>query len=263
MDLKSLEFVHVDLAEGVALLKVSRPKALNALNKAVLAELRTALEELADFQSLACLILSGDGDKAFVAGADIAEMQAMSPSDAEEFSRSGHQVARMLEEFPVPTIAAVHGYALGAGCELALACDIIYASDKAKFGQPEVKLGLIPGFGGAVRLPRKIGTAAASEWIYTGEVYSAQQAQTLGLVREVVPSDNLLPRANEVAKLIGRRGPLAVRAAKRVIAQGMAADPRRAAQIEQEEFAGLFNTQDMREGTTAFVEKREPTFKGV
>ena len=262
MDLKSLEFVRVELGDGLAVLEINRPRSLNALNRAVLGELDRALDALAGFDSLAALVLTGHGERAFVAGADIEEMSQMSPAQAEELSALGQGVTRRIEQFPVPVLAAVNGYALGGGCELALACDIIYASDNAKLGQPEVKLGLIPGFGGAARLPRRIGLAAASEWIYTGEIFTAQQAQTLGLVREVLPAEELLPRVKHVAQTIAKRGPLAVRAAKRVIRGGLGADLRSALDLERAQFAALFDTDDMREGTRAFVEKREPQFHG-
>lgn len=262
MDLKSQEFVQVELTDGVAELRITRPKALNALNAQVLSELERVLQELGAIASLRCLILTGAGDRAFVAGADIEAMSKMSPEEARAFAAQGHRITSLLEDFPVPVLAAVNGYALGGGCELALACDIIYAAENAKLGQPEVKLGLIPGFGGAVRLPRKVGLAAASEWIYTGEIISAQSAQALGLVREVLSQEDLLPRVREVAKVIAQRAPLAVRAAKKVLARGMRLTQDEAAALEQEEFAALFATEDMREGTRAFVEKREAEFRG-
>lgn len=262
MDLKSLEFIRVELSDQIAELRISRPKALNAINVQVVNELKTALEELGSFSSLACMILTGEGDKAFVAGADIAEMRDMSPEQAKALSVTGHAICEMLATFPVPVLAAVNGYALGGGCELAAACDIVYASSQAKFGQPEVKLGLIPGFGGTVRLPLKIGIAAASEWIYTGGIYSAEQAQALGLVREVLPPDELLDRVRAVAKTIAQRAPLAIRAAKKIISQQPSLSFADAIELEQTEFAGMFATEDMREGTTAFVDKRDPRFTG-
>ena len=262
MDIESLEFVRLARTEAGAELTLSRPKALNALNQQVLRELDLVLEELRHGDLPATLIITGDGDRAFVAGADIAEMAKMGSAEADELARLGHRVMDALEDFPAPTLAAVNGFALGGGCELALACDIIYASERAKFGQPEVKLGLIPGFGGTVRLPRKVGLAVASEWILTGEVYSAQVAKEVGLVREVVPPEQLMPRVREVAALIAKRGPLATRAAKRMLVRGLATLPDTAAAMERWSFARLFDTADMREGTQAFVEKREPTFKG-
>ncbi len=257
-----LELVRVEVSERVAEVTINRPKALNALNRQVLTELDQVFKQLREERALAVVILTGAGDKAFVAGADVAEMSGMSAAEAVEFARSGHRLFDSIESFPTPVLAAVNGYALGGGCELALACDIIYASDNAKLGQPEVKLGIIPGFGGCVRLPRKIGLAAAAEWIYTGEIFNAQTALSLGLVREVLPPAGLLPRVREVAKLIAARAPLAVRAAKRVLVQGQGIHPAAAALIEQLSFGQLFNSKDAAEGTRAFVEKREPRFVG-
>lgn len=262
MNLKSLELVRVEMAQRVAEVTVARPKALNALNRQVLTELAYALDELRRIETLACMILTGHGDKAFIAGADIAEMSSMSAAEAAELSRTGHRLFDTLETFPVPVLAAVNGFALGGGNEIALACDIVYASQNAKFGQPEVKLGIIPGFGGCVRLPRKVGLSAAAEWIFTGEIYDAQAAKEIGLVREILPQAELLGRVREVAKAIAERAPLAVRAAKRAMVEGLATNRDAAAAIEQLSFSTLFNTQDMREGTKAFVEKRDPNFNG-
>lgn len=258
----SLEMVRIEVAERVAEVTINRPKALNAINRQLLAELDLAFKELRAEPTLSTVILTGAGDKAFVAGADIAEMNGMSAEAAVEFARSGHRLCDSIEAFPAPVLAAVNGYALGGGCELALACDIIYASENAKLGQPEVKLGIIPGFGGCVRLPRKIGYAAAAEWIYTGEIFNAQTALALGLVREVLPPAGLLSRVREVAKLIASRAPLAVRAAKRVLVQGQGTPSSAAALIEQLSFGQLFNSKDAAEGTRAFVEKRDPHFTG-
>lgn len=258
----SFEFVRLDTSEdGVATVTIDRPKALNALNAQVVAELQQIFHALGDGTARA-VILTGAGDKAFVAGADIAAMKSMNEAEALEFSRAGHALMEAIEALPAPVLAAVNGFALGGGCELALACDIIYCSDTAKFGQPEVKLGLMPGFGGAVRLPRKIGAAAAAEWIFTGEIYGAVAAERIGLVREVCPAETLLKRVREVAETIALRAPLAVSASKRLIVDGLATDFARAASMEQERFAALFGTEDMREGTSAFVEKRSPTFQG-
>ncbi|MEK7703794.1 MAG: enoyl-CoA hydratase-related protein [Myxococcota bacterium] len=256
------ELVQVAVDKGVAEITISRPKALNALNGQVLDELEQALAEVAANDAVACLIITGEGDRAFVAGADIGEMKDMSPRQALEFSRAGHRVLGAIESFPVPVIAAVNGFALGGGCEVALACDIVYASERAKFGQPEVKLGLMPGFGGTVRLPRKMGLAAASEWIYIGEIHTAQEAKQLGLVHDVLPHDELLLRVRKVAKVIALRAPMAVRAAKQAMVQGLALDPARAINLEQQTFSKLFDTEDSREGMQAFLDKREPSFKG-
>jgi len=261
MDVKALEHVKLQLADGIAELTISRPKALNALNRRVLGDLEAAVDHLAADPTLRCVIITGDGDKAFVAGADIAEMANMTPLDSEAFVALGHRVFRKLEELPVPVLAAVNGFALGGGCELVLACDVVYASSKAKFGQPEVKLGLIPGFGGSVRLARKTGFGAAAEWIYTGEIYDAAQAKAIGLVRDVVAPEELMTKVRALAKTIAQRAPLAVRAAKRVLVGGAGTDVVTAFALERGVFAGLFATEDLREGTAAFVEKREPRWK--
>ncbi len=260
MSLPNFETLAVEVSGAIGTLTLTRPKALNALNKQMLGELQRALDGLAKDAGLRCLILTGAGEKAFVAGADIAEMASMSASEAEAFARLGHEVFMAVERFPTPVLGAVNGYALGGGCELALACDILYASDRAKLGQPEVKLGLIPGFGGTVRLARKVGLAAASEWIYTGEVFGAEAARAMGLVREVVKPEELMPRVRAVAELIAKRAPLAVRAAKAVMTVGLGKEPEAHARLEQVAFGKLFDTKDMREGTRAFLDKRDPTF---
>lgn len=259
--MSTAEFVKVEKAGGIAEVVIDRPKALNALNRQVLAELGAVFHGLQTDELLRCVILTGAGSKAFVAGADIAEMATLEPPEAEAFARQGHELFATIERLPVPVLAAVNGFALGGGCELVLACDIAYASENAKFGQPEVKLGLIPGFGGTVRLPRKIGYAAAAEWILAGDIHTAASARELGLVREICAPDGLMPRVREVAKTIASRAPLAVRAAKRAMLQGLAVDPASAGQLEQWAFGTLFSTQDLREGTRAFVEKREPAWQ--
>lgn len=260
--LEALSVVKVKVEAGVAEVMLSRPKALNALNGAMLDDLEHAFEELLQRGDITCVILTGDGDRAFVAGADIKAMSGLSREEAEAFAARGHRVFEQIESFPCPVLGAINGFALGGGCELALACDILYASERAKFGQPEVKLGLMPGFGGTVRLPRKIGLAAASEWIYTGEVYSAEAALAVGLVREVLAPEELMNRVRGIAALISGRGACAVAASKRALVHGMATTPGVAALNEQVAFGDLFNTEDMREGTSAFLEKREPQFKG-
>lgn len=261
MDAKALEHVKLQQSDGIAELTISRPKALNALNRRVLGDLEAAVDHLAADPALRCVIITGDGDKAFVAGADIAEMATMTPLDSEAFVALGHRVFRKLEELPVPVLAAVNGFALGGGCELVLACDVVYASSKAKFGQPEVKLGLIPGFGGSVRLARKTGFGAAAEWIYSGEIYDAAQAKAIGLVRDVVAPEELMPKVRALAKTIAQRAPLAVRAAKRVLVGGAGTDVVTALALERGVFASLFATEDLKEGTAAFVEKREARWK--
>jgi enoyl-CoA hydratase len=245
----------------IATVTINRPSKLNALNAAVLRELSTAWSELEADARVRVAILTGSG-KAFVAGADIAEMSAMTPRQALEFAQAGQKLGLQMEELRFPIIAAVNGHALGGGTELALCCDFIYASDAARFGQPEVTLGLMPGFGGTQRLARRIGQAQARELIFSGEIIDAPRALSLGLVNRVYPAAELLARAREVADRIKSRGPLAVAASKRVLNQGFDADQRVGNQLEAHAFAALFGTDDQREGTRAFLEKRPPAFKG-
>jgi len=260
--LDGLSVVKVRVEARVAEVTLSRPKALNAINATMLNELEQVFNALSDRGDISCVILTGDGDRAFVAGADIAAMSTLSAEEAEAFAARGHQVFEQIETFPAPVLGAINGFALGGGCELALACDILYASERAKFGQPEVKLGLIPGFGGTVRLPRKIGPGAASEWVFTGEVYSAEAARAVGLVREVLAPELLMDRVRSIASLISKRAGCAVAASKQALNHGMATSPSEAAKNEQAAFGALFNTEDMHEGIGAFLEKREPNFKG-
>ena len=262
--MSNLDYDHLDLEinDNVALLSINRPKALNAINVEVLSELGAAVETLRGRQDVRAMILTGAGDRAFVAGADIAQMSDYGQDEAKTFAIQGHQVLTAIEALPFPVIAAVNGFALGGGCELALACDLILASEKAKFGQPEVKLGLIPGMGGCIRLPRKIGHAAACEWIFSAQVYDAQQAKDVGLVREVLPADKLLDRAKELAGVMAKQAPLAVAAAKKVLYSTAALNSAEAGVIEVDAFAALFNTADTKEGTRAFIEKRHAHFQG-
>ena len=256
------EYLDFEINENIALLSINRPKALNAINVEVLSELGAAVETLAGEQDVRAMILTGAGDRSFVAGADIAQMSDYSEAEAKTFASQGHHVLAAIEALPFPVIAAVNGFALGGGCELALACDLILASENAKFGQPEVKLGLIPGMGGCIRLPRKIGHAAACEWIFSAQVYDAQQAKDVGLVREVLPLDKLLDRAKELAGMMAKQGPLAVAAAKKVIYSTAVLNTAQAGEVEVDAFAALFNTADTKEGTRAFVEKRHANFQG-
>jgi len=241
---------------------VDRPKALNALNTRTLEELEKAVGLLARREQLRGVILTGAGEKAFVAGADIAEMQGMDALRAKHFGALGHRVMDALAALPVPVIAAVNGFALGGGCELALACDFIYASENARFGLPEVSLGVLPGFGGTQRLARLVGKARAKELIFTGDMIDAQRARAIGLVLEVVPLPQLLPHARATLERVAKKGPLAVRRAKEAIDRGAEMELTDGNRVEQELFADLFETADRREGMTAFVEKRPPTFTG-
>jgi len=246
---------------AVALLTLSRPEVLNALDRATLECLRGRLGELARDASLRAVVVTGAG-RAFAAGADIAEMRGLGPSQAEAFSRLGHEAFAALEALAVPTIAAVNGFALGGGCELACACDWIHASTRARFGQPEVALGLLPGFGGTTRLVRRVGVAWAKELVLGGEPIDAETALRIGLANRLFEPDALLDAALAAAEKIASRGPLAVAHAKRVIQEGQDADLRVAHALEQKSFGLVFATQDRAEGMDAFLEKRPARFSG-
>ena len=245
----------------VSTITINREKSLNALDRATLEALRRVLDALASRSELRCAILTGAGDRAFVAGADISAMVGMGIEEGRAFADLGDETFAAVEALSVPVIAAVNGFALGGGCELALACDFILASNKAKFGQPEVKLGVIPGFGGTQRLPRRIGLGLARELIYTGRTLGAEDALRIGLVNAVVPREELLPLANKTAREIAAMGPVAVAAAKRVMLDGASVGLPAAVELEALAFADLFGTEDKREGMTAFLEKRAASFK--
>ncbi len=246
----------------IATLTITRPQALNSLNRATLIAMRDAIGELPERSGVACLIVTGAGDKAFVAGADIAEMSSMSRGDAHSFAELGQATFAALESLAVPVIAAVNGFALGGGCELALACDFIYASSHAKFGQPEVKLGILPGFGGTQRLSRRVGLGMARELIYTGKLIGPEEAQRIGLVNAVVPHAELMTRVQELAKSLLPVGPRAVAAAKRVMNAGADLPLTAAIALEAEAFGRCFETPEQQEGMKAFIEKRSAKFEG-
>lgn len=258
-----MDFVKLELDGAAAVITIDRPKALNALNRQVLTELSEAIGQVAANKSVRALILTGGGEKAFVAGADIAEMAAYAPAEASAFAELGHRVMDCLEQLPIPVIAAVNGFALGGGAELALACDFIYASEKAKFGLPEVSLAVIPGFGGTQRLTRLVGRGRAKELIFTGDMIDAAKAREIGLALEVLPPAELIPHCKKVAATIARRGPLAVTEAKRAIDGGADLPLKEGNTIERDAFARLFGTADQQEGMAAFVAKRPPEFKGA
>jgi len=243
----------------VATITVNRPKSLNALNSRTLRELTQAVRECADARAL---ILTGAGDRAFVAGADISEMAPMGPWQAREFSELGHVVTALLEDIPAATIAAVNGYALGGGLELAVACDMIFISENARLGLPEVSLGVTPGFGGTQRLVRLVGKLRAKEMIFTGDHVDANRAVEIGLANAVLPREKLLDHCKAMALKIAQKGPLAVARAKRLGERGYDMPLRAANRQEAESFALLFDTDDRREGMRAFVEKRPPRFTG-
>ena len=259
----SYETLLVERADAVGTITINRPKQLNALNAAVLKELTQALRELGREGECRAIILTGGGEKAFVAGADIAEMAPMTPWQAREFSELGHVATALLEDLPCATIAAVNGYALGGGCELAVACDLIYASETARFGQPEVNLGVTPGFGGSQRLVRLLGKLRAKEMIFTGDMVDAKKALEIGLALEILPDqEKLLAYCRAVADKISTKGPLAVARAKRLVERGYDIPLRSANRQEAETFALLFDTEDRREGMKAFLEKRSPRYVG-
>lgn len=255
-----MNYLQVEKSNGVALLTINRPQALNALNSEVLSELADSLLDLELDAEVKAVVLTGAGDKAFVAGADIAEMVEMTPSAAVEFSRKGQQVMLFIERMKKPVIAAVNGFALGGGLELALACDFIYASERAKLGLPEVTLGIMPGFGGTQNLARAIGPKRASEIVYSGKMFSAQKLLAWGLVNEVFVAEELLSKAQETAALIAKNGSLGVAAAKDVMAYGLDMSRAEGCKYESACFGNLFDTQDQREGMTAFLEKRKAAF---
>lgn len=247
---------------GIYLLTVNRPQALNALNAATLAELAQAVAQVAADGGARALLVTGAGDKAFVAGADISEMQALTADQARAFSEQGMRVMHALEALPVPVIALVQGYALGGGCELAMACDWIIAAERAVFGQPEVNLGIPPGFGGTQRLARLVGRARALELVTTARQVKVEEALAIGLVTEVVPGAALRERGMAVARSIAAKAPVAVRLAKQAVQRGQDLDLAHACAYETAAFALAFATTDQQEGMRAFLEKRAAKFSG-
>ncbi len=257
----SFQNITWEVADGVGTLTVNRPKQLNALDVATLTEIGQALElARAEPGQVRAVILTGAGEKAFVAGADIAAMSRLGPAEASDFAALGHRTLDALEALPVVTIAAVNGFALGGGCELAMACDLVYASDKARFGQPEVNLGLIPGFGGTQRLLRRVGLMRAKEMIFSGEVYDAAAARAAGLCLDVVAPEKLLEHARAKARLIASRGPAALALCKKVMQRGADQPLPQALDGERTAFAGLFGGAEAKEGMAAFLEKRPARF---
>jgi enoyl-CoA hydratase len=245
-------------------LTISRPEALNALNSLTIDELSSAIDELAKkpLNEAQVLIVTGAGEKAFVAGADIKEMNSLSADQAKAFAEKGQSVFRKLENLKIPVIAAVNGFALGGGLELALACDFIYASENAKLGLPEVSLGLIPGFGGTVRLARAMGLPSAKEWIFSGGMMPAEYALKLGLVNRIFLLPELMPEVRKIAETFASRSPVAISMAKKSIMAGFDLEIDEGMKAEASHFAGLFKTGDFKEGTEAFINKRKPEFKG-
>jgi enoyl-CoA hydratase len=256
------ENILFEAQDGVAVLTFNRPKALNALNSRTLEEVADAVERVRGDESIRVLVLTGAGDKAFVAGADITGFQGLNALEARLFAEKGQNVFFQIEQLPKPVIACVNGFALGGGCEIAMSCDFIYASDKAKFGQPEVNLGLIPGFGGTQRLSRLVGRAKAKELCMTGEMIDVQQAKELGLVAKVFSAEQLIEETMKVARLLASKSAGVLRSIKRVIDSGADIDLKNGCALEAEAFGVCFGSEDMREGVSAFLEKRKPVFKG-
>ncbi len=251
-----MSFVTTEIQGAVAIVTIDRPKALNALNPEVLADLKAAFEAI-DQNTVRCVVLTGAGDKSFVAGADIGSMSTMTKAEGEAFGKMGNDIFLMIENFPLPVIAAVNGFALGGGNELAMSCDIRICSDNAVFGQPEVGLGITPGFGGTQRMPRICGTAHAMELILTADTINAQQALEIGLVSKVVAPDALMDTALELANKIASKAQVAIRAAKQAVRYGMQCDISTAATYEALAFATCFGTEDQKDAMKAFVEKKK------
>ena len=256
------ENIKTENKDGVLVITVDRPKVLNALNAQTVQEIGAAFDAARDDDSVKAVVLTGGGEKAFVAGADIGELAQMTPITGKTTSEKGQRVFRAIEKFPKPVIAAVHGFALGGGCELALACHIRIASEKAQLGLPEVTLGIIPGYGGTQRMARLLGKGKALELILTGDRIKADEAERIGLVNRVVPADQLMTVAEEMARTIARRGPLAVRAAIEAVMSGSDMPFEEGQFLEATLFGLLASTEDMKEGMGAFLEKRTADFKG-
>lgn len=257
-----MDYVKVERGEGdVAVLTIDRQQKLNALDPQVVEEIGQALLEL-ESEGPRAIIVTGAGEKSFVAGADIAAMSSMEPMEAKRFAEIGHAAMALLDRSPVPTIAAVNGFALGGGCEIAIACDIRIAAENALFGFPEVGLGILPGMGGTQRLPRLVGPAIAKELIFSGRRIKAEEARMIGLVNHVVPQGEALNSAKELAAEIASNGPVAVRLAKAAANRALDVDLISGLEYEADQFALLFSTDDAKEGMGAFVEKRKPNFKG-
>ena len=251
-----MEFITYEVEGQIGIITINRPKALNALNSTVLEELDKTLDAV-DQETVRCLILTGAGEKSFVAGADIGEMSTLTKAEGEAFGKKGNDVFRKLETFPIPVIAAVNGFALGGGCEISMSCDIRICSENAVFGQPEVGLGITPGFGGTQRLARIVGTGKAKEMIYGARNIKAEEAYRIGLVNNVYPAEELMPAAKKLASTIARNAPIAVRNCKRAINEGIQVDMDQAIVIEEKLFGSCFETCDQKEGMNAFLEKRK------
>ena len=256
----SEEPILVEIKDGVCWITLNRPDKLNSIDSETMRRLYEVLDEVEDDQRVRCVVIRGSG-RAFSAGADVDELMKLTPEEAEEISRRGHETMVKIYSMPKPVIAAINGYALGGGCELASACDIRIASEKARFGQPEIKLGIIPGWGGTQLLARLIGVGRAMELILTGRIIDAEEAYKIGLVNKVVPHERLEEEVSELAKALASGAPIAMAEAKRLVNMGGPLD--RGLEEEAEAFGRLFATEDSKEGFKAFKEKRTPSFKGV
>lgn len=258
----SYQHIIVETKKGISVITFNRPNALNALNMALIKEFSQALDVIASDDEARVLVLTGAGDKAFVSGADINELAILNPLQAKQFSSIGHEALFKLQKLSIPVIAAVNGFALGGGCEAALACDFIYASQNAKFGLPEITLGIIPGFGGTQRLPRLIGKNLAKELIFTGRMIPAEEAGQMGIVNKVCPPESLMDEVMKTATLIASRGRVSLLAAKQTINRGLDVDLVSGCEIEADAFSQCMASVDSKEGTRAFLEKRKAVFKG-
>ncbi|HEY3275342.1 MAG TPA: enoyl-CoA hydratase-related protein [Syntrophorhabdaceae bacterium] len=259
MDYKNL---LLEINDGIGIIKINRPKALNSLNSETLVEIKDAAQKLSSDPDVRVVIVTGEGDKAFIAGADILEMKDLDAIEGMAFSQRGHEAFAVLENMRKPVIAAVNGYALGGGFEVALACDIIYASDKAKVGFPETTLGIFPGFGGTQRTAKLAGLGKAKELIFSGRTIGAQEAYEMGLLNKVVAHDQLMVEVMALANKIKANGPFSIGLAKECINKSLYLGMEEALMLEARDFGLCFATRDQKEGMTAFVEKRKPTFKG-
>lgn len=257
-----MEYIKTDIQGAVALITIDRPKALNALNPQVLSELKEAFEKV-DLNSIRCIVLTGGGEKSFVAGADIGSMSTMTKAEAEAFGKLGNDIFLYIENYPLPVIAAVNGFALGGGNELAMSCDIRLCSDSALFGQPEVGLGITPGFGGTQRLARLVGMGMAKQLIFAAVNIDAKEALRIGLVNAVYPQEELLPAALKLAERIARNAPIAVRSCKKAVNEGMQVSIEEAVVIEEKLFGDCFETHDQIEGMACFMSREKPKPKAV
>ncbi len=255
-----MEFINYEADGAVAVLTINRPKALNALNSAVLDEINETIDAV-DLDTVRALIITGAGEKSFVAGADIGEMSTLTKAEGEAFGKKGNDVFLKIETLPIPVIAAVNGFALGGGCEISMACDIRICSENAVFGQPEVGLGITPGFGGTQRLARTVGVGMAKQLIYTARNIKAPEALRIGLVNAVYPIDELMPAAKKMASIIAANAPIAVRNCKKAINEGLQTDIESAVEIEEKLFGDCFETEDQKYGMAFFLDRNKDKVK--